>query len=113
MTCALTHESPDTDHADKCCDLMGLLGCACLTILSAIDRVIELKPTSRFLDLALVIGYYLEFSYGLPEYGIEGACVAWRKEAVLLFKKANLDPGKGLYNTARRLEELEHAPNVC
>jgi hypothetical protein len=76
MMYALTHGSPDSGDADKSCDLMGLLWCACLTMLSSIDRVNELRPTSRFLDLALVIGHYLELSQDLPAYGIEGACVA-------------------------------------
>jgi hypothetical protein len=70
-----------------------------------------LKPDSRFLDLALVMGYYLELSHDLPAYGIEGACVCWRREAVLLFKKAKLDPATGLFDTDIRLKDLEHVPN--
>jgi hypothetical protein len=104
--------TPDSDDGDKTCELIGLIGCALLTALSAIDRAGELKPNSRFLDLALVIGYYLELSHDLPAYGIEGACVCWRREAVLLFKKANLDPAKGLFDTERRLEDLAIAPNI-
>lgn len=99
------------DDADTTCELIGLLGCALLTALSAIDRAGELKPDSRFLDLALVIGYYLELSHDLPAYGIEGNCVAWRKEAVALFKKGKLDPDKALFATSLRLEKLENAPN--
>jgi hypothetical protein len=49
-----------------------------------------LKPDSRFLDLALVMGYYLELSHDLPAYGIEGACV---------------------FDTDIRLKDLEHVPN--
>jgi hypothetical protein len=80
--------------------------------LSAIDRAGELKLSSRFLDLALVIGYYLELSHDLPAYGIEGSCVCWRREAVLLFKKAKLDPTKGLFDTDNRLKSLETAPSI-
>jgi hypothetical protein len=61
------------------------------------------------LDLALVIGYYLELSHDLPAYGIEGPCVCWRREAVLLFMKAKLDPAKALFDTDKRLKELETA----
>jgi hypothetical protein len=81
-------------------------------VLSAIDQANELTPESRFLDLALVIGYYLELFHDLPAYGIEGSCVCWRKEAVLLFKKGKLDAKKGLFDTARRLKEFEHVPDV-
>lgn len=82
-----------------------------LTVLDAIDQAGELTSTSRFPDLALVIGYYLELSHDLPAYGIEGSCVSWRKDAVRIFKKAKLDIKKGLFATGRRLRELEHAPN--
>jgi hypothetical protein len=47
---------PDNEDAEKTCELIGLIGCALLTVLSAIDRAGQLKPNSRFLDLALVIG---------------------------------------------------------
>jgi hypothetical protein len=104
--------SSDSDDSEKTCELIGLIGCALLTVLSAIDRAGELNPNSRFLDLALVIGYYLELSHDLPAYGIEGSCVCWRKEAVLIFKKAKLDPTKGLFDTDRRLKDLENAPNT-
>ena len=82
----------DTDDGDKTCKMIGVLGCALLTALSAIDRAGELKPDSRFLDLALVIDHFLELSYDLPDCGIEGTCVSWRKEAVAILIKAKLDP---------------------
>jgi hypothetical protein len=80
--------------------------------LSAIDIAGELKPSSRFLDLSLVIGYFLELSHDLPAYGIEGSCVLWRKEAVDLFKKGKLDPRKGLFDTDCRLKDLENPLNT-
>lgn len=79
--------------------------------MSAIDLAGELKPSSRFLDLSLVIGYFLELSHDLPAYGIEGSCVLWRKEAVNLFKKGKLDPRKGLFDTDCRLKGLEDPLN--
>ena len=87
------------------------MGCAFLTVISAIDHAGELKRDSKFLDLALVIGYYLEASHDLPAHGIEGECVSWRKEAVALFKKGKLDPKKALFGTADRLKALENAPD--
>jgi hypothetical protein len=98
-----------SDNSDKTCDLVGLIGRALLTVLSAIDRAGDLKPSSRFLDLALVISYYLELSHDLPAYGIQGPCISWQKEAVLFFQKAHLDPGKALFATDMRLNDFESA----
>jgi hypothetical protein len=64
------------------------------------------------LDIALVIGYFLELSHDLPAFGIDGPCVSWRKEAVLLFKKGNLDSKRGLFDTDQRLAEIDTAPVV-
>lgn len=77
--------------------------------MNAVDQEGELKPDSRFLDLPLVIAYYLELSHDLPAYGIEGKCVSWRKEAVVYFKKGKLDPEKGLFATQLRLDKLANA----
>ena len=94
------------EDGETTCEIVGLLGCAFLTTLAAIEAAGELKPDSRFLDLALVIAYYLELSHDLPAYGVEGNFVAWRKDAVKYFKKGNLDPDKGLFATKLRLEKL-------
>lgn len=90
---------------------VGLLGCALLATLAAVEKAGELKPDSRFMDLALVIAYYLEISYDLPAYGVEGDCVAWRKHAVSYFEKGNLDPAKGLSTTKLRIEKLKKVNN--
>lgn len=92
---------------DTTCELIGLFGCALLTVLAAIEGAGELKSDSRFLDLSLVIAYYLELSHDLPAYGIEGECVAWRKEAVGYFRKGGLDPERCLFATRSRIELLE------
>ncbi|KAF1942002.1 hypothetical protein EJ02DRAFT_376613 [Clathrospora elynae] len=97
------------EDGETICELIGLLGCALLTALAAIEHAGELDFNSRFLDLALVIAYYLELSHDLPAYGIEGKSVAWRKEAVKYFKKGNLDPEKGLFATQLRIEKLKKA----
>jgi hypothetical protein len=92
-------------------ELIGLIGCSLLTTLAVVEAAGELKPESRFRDLALVIAYYLELSHDLPAYGVEGECVAWRKEAVNYFRKAKLSPEKGLFATKIRIEKLEKAGN--
>lgn len=102
----------DPDDGEKDCDLVGLLGCAMLAVVSAIDHAGELKADSRFLDLALVIGNFLELSHDLSAYGIKGACVCWRKEAVRLFKKAELDPNKAFFDTEHPLKLLENGSNI-
>lgn len=91
--------------------LVNLLGCALLTVLHELDLVGALKPDSEYKDLALVIAYYLELCHDLPAYGIEGDCVAWRKEAIAYFHQAKLDPKLGLASTALRLEKLANAKN--
>ncbi|KAL1792704.1 hypothetical protein ACET3X_009211 [Alternaria dauci] len=99
------------EDGDTTCEIFGLLGCALLTVLAAIEAAGELKPDSRFLDLALGIAYYLEISHDLPAYGIEGDCVAWRKEAVDYFKKGSLDSEKGTFATKLRIEKLSKVGN--
>jgi hypothetical protein len=94
------------EDGDTTCELFGLLGCALLTVLAAIEVAGELKPNSRYLDLALGIAYYLELSHDLPAFGIDGEYVAWRKEAVNYFKKGKLDPERGTFATKLRLEKL-------
>lgn len=95
------------EGTDTTCELIGLFGCALLTVLAAIEDSGELKSDSRFLDLSLVIAYYLELSHDLPAYGIEGECVAWRKEAVRYFRKGGLVPERCLFATKSRIELLE------
>jgi hypothetical protein len=102
--------TPDNKNSEKTCELVGLIGCALLTALSAIDRIGQLKPDSRFLDLALVIGYYLELSHDLPAFGIDVSCMSWRKEAGLLFKKGKLDSQRGLFDTDCRLTTPDAKP---
>jgi hypothetical protein len=97
----------NNEDGDTTCELIGLMGCALLAALAIIDTAGELRPDSRFLDLTLVIAYYLELSHDLPAYGIEGECVAWRREAVKYFKKGKLDPERGLAATKLRIEKLE------
>ncbi|KAI4702448.1 hypothetical protein J4E81_002811 [Alternaria sp. BMP 2799] len=102
----------NNEDGDTTCEIIGLMGCALLTVLAAIEAAGELKPDSRFLDLAIVIAYYLELSHDLPAFGIEGQCVSWRKEAVNYFKKGILDPEKGIFATKLRLDKLAKVGDV-
>ena len=102
----------NNEDGDTTCEMIGLMGCALLTVLAAIEAAGELKPDSRFLDLAIVIAYYLELSHDLPAFGIEGQCVSWRKEAVNYFKKGSLDPEKGIFATKLRLDKLAKVGDV-
>ncbi|KAI4949017.1 hypothetical protein J4E91_005479 [Alternaria rosae] len=105
---ALVHN----EDGDTTCDVIGLMGCALLTILAAVEAAGELKPDSRFLDLTIAISYYLELSHDLPAYGIDGESVLWRKEAVNYFKEGKLDPEKGTFATKLRLDELSKVGDV-
>lgn len=107
----LLKEDSDCDDGPKACELTGLIGYALLTTLNSIEQAGELKPDSKYMDLPLVIGYFLEWSHDLPGYGIEGNAVSWRNDAVAYFKDANLDPKRGTFNTERLLDKLEGALN--
>lgn len=96
-----------SDDGESVDQLICVTGSALLTVLAAIEKAGELKPDSRFLDLALVIGYYLECCWDLPAYGFEGASAKWRRHVVNYFKKANLDPAKALAATKQRIEKIE------
>lgn len=102
----------NNEDGETTCDVIGLMGCALLTVLAAIEAAGELKPDSRFLDLTIVISYYLELSHDLPAYGIDGESVSWRKEAVSYFKKGQLDPEKGSFATKLRLDKLSKVGDV-
>ncbi|EFQ93018.1 hypothetical protein CFE70_003666 [Pyrenophora teres f. teres 0-1] len=95
------------EDGDTTFEIIDLLGCSLLTALAAIEAADELKPDSCFLDLALVIAYYLELSHDVFAYGIEDKCLAWHKEAAEYFKKGNLNPNKGLFATKLRIEKIE------
>ena len=50
------------DDGKRVNELTGLIGCALLTVLNAIDRIEQLKANSEFRDLGLVMALYLQFS---------------------------------------------------
>ncbi|ORY18876.1 hypothetical protein BCR34DRAFT_553706 [Clohesyomyces aquaticus] len=94
------------EDGDKVKALTGLIGCALLTALEVLDSAGELKPDSQLLDIPLVISYFLEWAHDLEAYGIEDNATDWLGQAVLYFKKAGLDPNKGVASTAKRLHDL-------
>ncbi|KAF2268149.1 hypothetical protein CC78DRAFT_613362 [Lojkania enalia] len=97
------------EDGDKVRAQTGLVGCALLTALDALERAGELKPDSKFLDLPLVISIFLEWAHNLDDYGIDGDNASWRSDAVDYFKKAKFDPEKGVSVTAKRLHDLDRA----
>lgn len=96
-----------SEDGESVVGILDLVGCAALTVLTAIEKAGELKPDSRFLDLALVIGYYIEFCYDLFAYELVSEIETLRKHIVEYFKKANLDPTKATARTKNRIERLE------
>ena len=63
-----------------------------------------MKPDTDFLDIPIVIASLLEFSDGLPDYGIDGEAVEWRPHAVAYFNKGKFANDKGISNTKKILE---------
>ncbi|KAK4890628.1 hypothetical protein LTR27_010667 [Elasticomyces elasticus] len=81
-----------TDDFDSLCARIRTAGCMFLTTLAAIDAAGQLKASSRFRDLGLVMSLWLEWSGKLEDYGIgeEGEC-EWRKHLVSYAKKSKID----------------------
>jgi hypothetical protein len=118
--------SKGNEDGERVCECYGLIGCAILTALNALDLAGELKADSKFQDLALVISFFLAWSDGLESYGVEedGNGDAdgewyealgknelegteefdWRKQVVSYAKKAGVDPAKGVSSTAEMFE---------
>jgi hypothetical protein len=101
-----THHLLGNEDGDKVKALISLMGCALLTSLNVLDGAGELKSDSKFLDLPLVISCFLEWAHDLEAYGIDDGETDWLEHAVMYFKKARLDPNKGVARTAKRLEGL-------
>jgi hypothetical protein len=95
------------DDSDKVVALSGLMGYALLRGLAALDHANEIKTDTAFLDLPLVITYFLEWSAQLPESDIEGEAVEWRPHAAAYFNKAGFEPEKGLPGTKELIEKAE------
>jgi hypothetical protein len=80
-------------------------------MLSAIEKTGELNSRSRFLDLALVIGYCSELFYDIPAYGIECRCMAWHPQVVKYFRATHPNSRRAAAVTSKCLVQLKNAPN--
>jgi hypothetical protein len=79
------------DDGERVAHMHDLIGCALLTALNFVDRTEQLKPASKFPDLALVMSLYLYWAKGREDYGIDEDELEWRKNVVAYAKKGNLD----------------------
>lgn len=80
------------DDGDRVSHIYDVIGCALLTSLDLVDRSGQLKPASKFPDLALVMSLYLYLALDLEDYGIDKAHLEWwRKNIVGYAKKGGLD----------------------
>ena len=85
---------------------IGLIGCALLSVIEAIEHAGELRPESKFRDLALVMSLYLAFAENAR------AIFCWeemtRSERVVGYaKKGGLDlEARGRHGTKSILEGL-------
>jgi hypothetical protein len=125
--------SAANEDGEHVCECYGMIGCAILSALNAVDIAGELKADSKFKDLALVISYFLAWSEDLESYGVEedegqdkegewyedvdpeeaekttgkNGGFDWRKQLVSYAKKARVDPAKGVYGTAKLLKKYD------
>jgi hypothetical protein len=83
------------------------MGYALLRALAALDHAEEIKANTTFLDLPLVITYFLEWSRDLADYGIKGKATEWRTHAAAYFKKAKIDSSKGVPGTEKLIEKAK------
>lgn len=97
----------DNEDGEKVQALAGIMGYALLCALAAVYHVDEMKADTEFLDLSLVITYFLEWSSDLPDYGIEGKSVEWRPHAAAYFNKAKFEASKGVAGTKELLEKAK------
>jgi hypothetical protein len=74
------------------------------TQMQALDHAEEIKADTLFLDLALLITYFLEWSRDLADYGVERKAIEWRPRAATYFKKSKIDSDKGVPGTDKLIE---------
>ena len=81
------------DDGDRVEALTGLIGCAFLSALNALDRIEELKEDSAFRDLGLVMAIYLQFSQEATttEYSNDDDTTDWQEAIVQYAAKAEID----------------------
>jgi hypothetical protein len=107
VTFVLSLSCKDDEDGDKVQALTRIVGYALLRALAALDHVDEIKADTEFLDLPLVITYFLEWSANLPDYGIKDEAVKWRPYAAAYFNKAGSNPGRGVPGTKKLIEKAE------
>ncbi|KAK5128308.1 hypothetical protein LTR85_002975 [Meristemomyces frigidus] len=79
------------DDGERTCQLIGLIGCAFVTMLDTLDNEGELKASSQYRDLGLVISLFLKWSSGQEAYGIDDEQLEWRPLLIAYAKKAGID----------------------
>ena len=105
------------DDGEGVVALYNLIGCAFVTLLDALDRAGQLKEDSEFRDLGLVMSIYLDWSEGMPGYGIDTEIMVddedgldWRELIVVYSKKAGIDlSARGCHSVTKCLEDVDMA----
>ena len=102
-------EMTGVDDGARVNALVELMSRAFLTALQAVDRANELKKDSKLLDLGLVMTVWLEWSFGLSDYGLgEDGEMDWREHVVAYAQKAGIDLRTAGCNSMNRvLNSLE------
>lgn len=83
------------DDGARTSELIGLIGCAFLMMLTTLDKEGQLTKNSEIKDLGLIISLYLKYSNGLEAYGIDEEELEWRPTLVAFAKKAGIDLAVG------------------
>lgn len=83
----------NVDDGKRVNDLTGLVGCAFLSTLNALDRVNQFNSNSDFHDLELVMALYLRFSMTAVStvYTNNGTSVNWQCAIIELAARAKIE----------------------
>ena len=97
------------DDGERAGQLIGLIGCAFVTMLEIVLKAKELKADSRFRDLGLVISLFLNWADGQEDYGTPDEEMEWRALLVLYVNNAGIDIEatgcNGIGKVFKRLED--------
>lgn len=79
------------DHGERASETFGLVGCAFLTLMHAVDKAEELGPTSKMQDLKLLMCMALEWTHDQSRYGIHARDLVWREHVGAYARKNDID----------------------
>lgn len=101
------------DDGARTSELIGLIGCASVTMLDTLDKGGELKDDSKFRDLGLVISLFLKWSQGQEDSGITEEDLELGPLLITYAKNAGIDlEAVGCNDIGEILDQLDGESDV-